>query len=115
MADAERPFAAAATADGPCRQGRPNPSRSCRTDGADPGAMAHHGAIVAGASGNAGGGEMVRLACDVGGSFTDLVVADGAALRLCKAPTTPADPAAGVLSPTLAGAPWPSIYHPYGW
>jgi N-methylhydantoinase A len=41
---------------------------------------------------------MVRLACDVGGSFTDLVVADAGMLRLYKVPTTPADPAAGVLA-----------------
>ncbi len=47
---------------------------------------------------------MVRLACDVGGSFTDLVVADGAALRLAKAPTTPADPAAGVLAAVASAA-----------
>jgi len=41
---------------------------------------------------------MLRLACDVGGTFTDLVVADGAELRLYKAATTPDDPILGVLA-----------------
>ena len=41
---------------------------------------------------------MLRLACDVGGTFTDLVVADGAELRLYKAATSPDDPVAGVLA-----------------
>src|SRR5690348_17269900 len=44
------------------------------------------------------GGDMLRLACDVGGTFTDLVVADAAELRLYKAPTTPDDPVNGVLA-----------------
>ena len=41
---------------------------------------------------------MLRLACDVGGTFTDLVVADGAELRLYKAATTPDDPTRGVFA-----------------
>jgi N-methylhydantoinase A len=41
---------------------------------------------------------MLRLACDVGGTFTDLVVADGAELRLYKAATTPDDPVVGVFA-----------------
>jgi N-methylhydantoinase A len=47
---------------------------------------------------------LVWLACDVGGSFTDLVVADGAQLRVCTVPTTPADPAAGVLAAVALAA-----------
>jgi len=39
----------------------------------------------------------MRLAVDTGGTFTDLVIEDGDALRLFKAPTTPANPADGVL------------------
>jgi N-methylhydantoinase A len=41
---------------------------------------------------------MLRLACDVGGTFTDLVVADGDELRLYKSATTPDDPIRGVLA-----------------
>jgi len=39
----------------------------------------------------------MRLACDTGGTFTDLVVEKGGALRLFKASTTPDDPVRGVL------------------
>ena len=39
----------------------------------------------------------MRLACDTGGTFTDLVVEDGRRLRIYKAPTTPDDPVEGVL------------------
>jgi N-methylhydantoinase A len=42
---------------------------------------------------------MMRLACDTGGTFTDLVVEDDKGLiRMFKAPTTPADPVQGVLN-----------------
>ncbi|MSP82466.1 MAG: hydantoinase/oxoprolinase family protein [Alphaproteobacteria bacterium] len=40
----------------------------------------------------------MRIACDVGGTFTDLLVEDGARLRMYKASTTPRDPADGVLA-----------------
>jgi N-methylhydantoinase A len=40
----------------------------------------------------------VRLAADTGGTFTDLVVEDGAQVRLYKASTTPEDPADGILA-----------------
>ncbi len=43
----------------------------------------------------------MRLACDTGGTFTDLVVEDGDEIRLFKSPTTPDDPVRGVLD-TLA-------------
>jgi N-methylhydantoinase A len=39
----------------------------------------------------------MRLACDTGGTFTDLVVEAGKELRMYKASTTPADPVEGVL------------------
>ncbi|WP_027134139.1 hydantoinase/oxoprolinase family protein [Geminicoccus roseus] len=39
----------------------------------------------------------MRLACDTGGTFTDLVVEDGDEIRLFKASTTPDDPVRGVL------------------
>lgn len=39
----------------------------------------------------------MRLACDTGGTFTDLVVEDGPRLKLFKASTTPDDPVRGVL------------------
>ncbi len=39
----------------------------------------------------------LRLACDTGGTFTDLVVEDGDDIRLFKASTTPDDPVRGVL------------------
>ncbi|MGF7209871.1 N-methylhydantoinase A [Skermanella aerolata] len=40
----------------------------------------------------------MRLACDTGGTFTDLVVEDGNEIRLFKASTTPDDPVRGVLN-----------------
>src|SRR5262245_21316455 len=45
-----------------------------------------------------------RLGCDIGGTFTDLVLLDEAsgALRVLKVPSTPADPAAAVLTGTQA-------------
>ncbi|MDQ0333096.1 N-methylhydantoinase A [Mesorhizobium sp. YL-MeA3-2017] len=39
----------------------------------------------------------MRLACDTGGTFTDLVVERGNSIRLFKASTTPDDPVRGVL------------------
>ncbi len=39
----------------------------------------------------------LRCACDTGGTFTDLVVEDGTRIEMYKAPTTPADPAQGIL------------------
>ncbi|MCF3932009.1 hydantoinase/oxoprolinase family protein [Acuticoccus sp. M5D2P5] len=39
----------------------------------------------------------MRLACDTGGTFTDLVVEEGDTIRLFKASTTPDDPVRGVL------------------
>lgn len=39
----------------------------------------------------------MRLACDTGGTFTDLVVERGNGIRLFKASTTPDDPVRGVL------------------
>jgi N-methylhydantoinase A len=39
---------------------------------------------------------MMRFAVDTGGTFTDLVIEDGVALHLFKAPTTPANPVDGV-------------------
>ncbi len=43
------------------------------------------------------GAGMMRLACDTGGTFTDLVVEDGDEIRLFKSSTTPDDPVRGVL------------------
>ncbi len=41
----------------------------------------------------------MRLACDVGGTFTDLVLEDDTGrLRLFKSPTTSADPLVGLLA-----------------
>lgn len=40
----------------------------------------------------------LRIACDTGGTFTDLVVEDDGHIHLFKASTTPADPVLGVLS-----------------
>jgi N-methylhydantoinase A/oxoprolinase/acetone carboxylase beta subunit len=40
----------------------------------------------------------VLLGVDVGGTFTDAVLFDGAALHTAKAPTTPEDPSRGVLA-----------------
>src|SRR3954452_4711280 len=39
----------------------------------------------------------LRMACDTGGTFTDLVVEDGDGVRLFKASTKPRDPVQGVL------------------
>jgi N-methylhydantoinase A len=46
----------------------------------------------------------VRLAADTGGTFTDLVVEDGEQVRLYKAPTTPHDPADGILAAVALAA-----------
>jgi N-methylhydantoinase A len=46
----------------------------------------------------------VRLAADTGGTFTDLVVKDGERVRLYKAPTTPAEPADGILAAVALAA-----------
>jgi N-methylhydantoinase A len=45
-----------------------------------------------------------RLGCDIGGTFTDLVLLDeaGGGLAVLKVPSTPADPAAAVLEGTRA-------------
>ena len=40
----------------------------------------------------------MRFAVDTGGTFTDLLIEDGDALHLFKAPTTPANPVDGVLN-----------------
>ncbi|HEY2180873.1 MAG TPA: hydantoinase/oxoprolinase family protein [Solirubrobacteraceae bacterium] len=40
----------------------------------------------------------MRVAADTGGTFTDLVVEDGDRVQLYKAPTTPHDPADGILA-----------------
>ena len=45
-----------------------------------------------------------RIGVDVGGTFTDLVVADSTgAIRVHKVPTTPSDPTIGVMA-AVAGA-----------
>jgi N-methylhydantoinase A len=44
------------------------------------------------------------IAIDTGGTFTDLVIDTGEALRLHKAPTTPGDPARGILDVIAAAA-----------
>jgi len=41
---------------------------------------------------------MKKLAFDIGGTFTDFVYQDGAETHILKVPTTPGDPAAGVLA-----------------
>ena len=47
----------------------------------------------------------MRLACDTGGTFTDLVVEDDACkLHMFKAPTTPDDPVVGILDSVRAAA-----------
>jgi N-methylhydantoinase A len=46
----------------------------------------------------------LRVAVDTGGTFTDLVVDDGGALRLYKTPTTPHDPVRGVLDAVAVAA-----------
>jgi N-methylhydantoinase A len=40
----------------------------------------------------------LKISCDMGGTFTDIVVGDERGLRLFKAPSTPNDPVAGILS-----------------
>jgi N-methylhydantoinase A len=46
-----------------------------------------------------------RIGVDVGGTFTDLVVADSAgAIRVHKVPTTPSDPTTGVMAAVAAAA-----------
>jgi len=39
----------------------------------------------------------MRIACDVGGTFTDLLVEDAGRLRMYKTSTIPADPASGII------------------
>ncbi len=58
----------------------------------------------------------VRIGVDVGGTFTDLVAWEpSGAVRSCKVPTTPAEPAAGVLNGLAALEPltgaWTSLAH----
>ena len=53
-----------------------------------------------------------RIGVDIGGTFTDLVLLDegGGRLEVLKVPSTPADPAAAVLTGTRvswAGPGWP--------
>jgi N-methylhydantoinase A len=60
--------------------------------------------------------EGVRIGVDVGGTFTDLVAWDPAGrMESCKVPTTPSNPAEGVLNgiATLAPStgPWASLAH----
>jgi N-methylhydantoinase A len=40
----------------------------------------------------------MRMSCDTGGTFTDLVVQEGSDILLFKSPTTPTDPAGGILN-----------------
>ncbi|MDG2475095.1 MAG: hydantoinase/oxoprolinase family protein [Paracoccaceae bacterium] len=40
----------------------------------------------------------MRMACDTGGTFTDLIVEDGTELRMFKSSTIPSDPVQGVLN-----------------
>jgi N-methylhydantoinase A len=47
---------------------------------------------------------LISFACDVGGTFTDLVVANQGRLFLYKSPTIPDDPVAGVLAALDLGA-----------
>ncbi len=46
----------------------------------------------------------MRLAADTGGTFTDLVVEQGEDVRLYKAPTTPQDPAEGIINAVALAA-----------
>ncbi|MGD9735033.1 MAG: hydantoinase/oxoprolinase family protein [Solirubrobacterales bacterium] len=54
----------------------------------------------------------MRIAVDIGGTFTDCVVEDGATTRLVKSPTTPDDPVRGVLDAVAkaAGAEDPAAF-----
>jgi len=40
----------------------------------------------------------MRIACDVGGTFTDLLVEDAGRLRMYKTSTIPADPVEGIIA-----------------
>jgi len=40
----------------------------------------------------------MRFACDVGGTFTDLILEDGPEIRIYKASTTPDDPVRGLFA-----------------
>jgi N-methylhydantoinase A len=57
-------------------------------------------------NGNGTGG-LTRIGVDVGGTFTDLILYDGASgeVRVAKEPTTPGAPEVGVASATRAGVP----------
>jgi hypothetical protein len=53
----------------------------------------------------------MRLACDTGGTFTDLLVEADGCLRMYKSSTTPDDPTLGVLDAGVAeiGSPPPQL------
>ena len=40
----------------------------------------------------------MRIACDTGGTFTDLIVEEGGVLQMFKTSTVPSDPVKGVLN-----------------
>ena len=40
----------------------------------------------------------MRMACDTGGTFTDLIVEDGKSVKMYKSSTIPSDPVQGVLN-----------------
>ena len=40
----------------------------------------------------------MRMACDTGGTFTDLIIEDGETLKMFKSSTIPSDPVQGVLN-----------------